>query len=144
MSNDTEARLAAIEARAAIWELVVRYAAAVDSYDYPALEGMFTADTEFISSTGETFATRAVVIDFLRDRAATDRWRVHTPTSLVLDRLDDAAAEGTVNGFAARALEDGSQMFFALRYDDAYVRDDGVWRFARRRVHDVRHLAPPR
>lgn len=145
MSGETtEARLADIEARNQLWELAVRYAAAVDAYDYPALEDMFTADAEFVAQTGEAFVSRAVIVDFLRERASTDRWRVHTPTSLVIEQLDSDSATGTVNGFAARALEDGSQMFFALRYADTYARDNGTWRFAKRLVHDVHHLAPPR
>lgn len=139
--TDLEARLRRLEDRAGLWDLVTRYAVAVDDEDYPTLEGLFADDAEFVGLSGSVTAGRDNIVAYLRDRSATaHKQRVHTPTSQIIDDLSDGRARGLVSCYAALFAYDGSESFFAFRYEDEYVQENGRWRFRRRRVHDVKHV----
>ena len=135
------ARLATLEAHAELWNLIARYANAVDDRDYEALGLMFTDDAVFDSSSGDHVQGATEVVDYLRIRAATDQWRIHAPTQLVLTALSPSAADGIVSGFAVRKLADGGQRTFGLRYRDRYHKTDSGWRFHRRAVYDIKHIS---
>jgi uncharacterized protein (TIGR02246 family) len=141
MTDELETRLRALEDRSALWELVSRYAMAVDDEDYEALRGLFAKDATFHGLQGEPAEGRDAIVAYLNHRAATaHRSRVHTPTSQVLDGVGSDSVEGTVACYAALFGTDDSKTFFAFRYADRYVREDGRWQFASRRVHDLTHI----
>ena len=52
MVEDVARRLRRLEDRAAIHDLVARYALAVDDHDYAALQGMYAADAVFRHAEG--------------------------------------------------------------------------------------------
>jgi hypothetical protein len=134
-------RIGRLEDRAELWDLICRYAIAVDDEDYGTLEKLFAPDAEFVGLSGDTTSGRDAVIDYLRERAATaHKQRVHTPTSQVIENLEGDRAAGLVSCYAALHSYDGSDSFFAFRYQDDYLRDAGRWSFGRRRVHAVKHL----
>jgi hypothetical protein len=140
-SEELTTRVRRLEDRAELWELVCRYAVAVDDEDYGTLETLFAPDAEFVGLSGDTTSGRDAVIDYLRERASTaHKQRVHTPTSQVLESLGEDRAEALVNCYAALFGHDGSETFFAFRYRDEYQRAAGRWSFRRRHVHDVKHL----
>jgi hypothetical protein len=142
-NGELERRLRQLEDRADLWELVSRYAVAVDDEDYGALEKMFAVDGEFIGSTGVPSHGRQAVADYLRERASVaHRDRVHTPTSQIIEHLARDTARGVVCGYAALFGRDGSDSFFSFRYADQYLREGGRWCFQSRRVHAVTHLQP--
>jgi uncharacterized protein (TIGR02246 family) len=143
MSDNDElaTRVRRLEDRAELWELVSRYAVAVDDEDYGTLAKLFVPEATFVGLSGDVTSGRDHVIDYLRERASTaHKQRVHTPTSQIVERLDVDRAAGLVCCYAALYGHDGSDSFFAFRYDDDYRRDAGRWCFERRRVHDVKHL----
>jgi hypothetical protein len=132
--------LQGLVARQALWDLACRYAMALDDWDEGTLADMFTADAEFEGIGGRRATGRTRVLEYLLDRPAGYRDRVHTPTSQLFSEVSTSRAEGTVNSFAAHIREGTSGDLLALRYDDVYVSESGQWRFARRKVHTVRHI----
>ena len=128
-------RIARLEARAEIQELLVRYALLIDDHDFDALGALFTADARF-GSPGGAHVGRADIVANYRARGAQYPISLHVARGVVLEFDDDEHAHGQVQGFSEQA--GGEQtVITAFRYDDAYRREDGHWRFASR---DVRTL----
>ena len=131
-------RLARLEDRARIQDLIAAYAIAVDDRDLDAVVSMFTEDGEFVRS-GVTSRGRDAIRAFYRD--AMDRYilTLHQPLSDLLS-LDGDHARGLLTGRAELAL-DGTLVLASYRYADEYVRRGEDWFFARR---DLRfHYAVP-
>lgn len=142
--EDLATRIRRLEDRSELWELVSRYAVAVDGEDYETLLGLFAKESEFAGLSGPPNVGRDKVVGYLRHRNDTDHVRrVHTPTSQFLDELDSDSATGVVSSYAALYSADGSLRFFAFRYQDRYVREDGRWKFARRTISQLTNLIPP-
>lgn len=135
---DLAERVRHLEDRSQLWELVARYANAVDDEDYATLERCFAKDAEFVGLSGNVTAGRDGVVAYLAERArAAHETRVHTPTSQVLTELGDDRAAGVVGCYAALFSRNEGDRFFAFRYEDHYTREDGRWMFRSRRVHQV-------
>jgi ketosteroid isomerase-like protein len=132
-----EQRIRRLEARVDIDELIARYALVMDNRDVAALPELFTADVVVESSRGGMHAVGrdAVVELFLA------RFRVLGPSNHVthdrivtFDAADPNHARGLVLSHAEMRVS-GESMVAALRYVDAYRRDNGRWQFASRRLH---------
>lgn len=130
-----EERLARVESRLALQELLGRYALAVDDHDLVALGACFTQDAVF-GSPNTTSSSRAEILEAFRGRFARYGATRHVPHFQVLHELDSSTARGTVVGYAETATAEDT-LVTAFRYDDDYVRDRDRWRFRRR---DVRTL----
>ena len=135
-SPDLSGRIAQLEAREAIRDLVARYGMAVDDRDIDAVADMFTSDAEFGLADGMVSNQgRQAVIDFYTERLTAFGATYHYPHSHLIeldpDRPDHAT--GTVNAHAELAL-DGRTLVTALRYDDRYRVEGGRWRFVERKV----------
>lgn len=138
---DTDDRLAALEHRIArledkdqIAELVVRYGDAVDAHDVPALRALFSDDARWAwaNGLGEGVGIDAV-IELLTGRFHTIDASLHVSHGHVIELDDDDADRATGVLFShAEVTREGTPMISALRYDDAYRRVDGTWRFAER------------
>ena len=112
MSDNDEllTRIRHLEDKEELWDLVCRYAVAVDDEDYGTLEKLFTPDAEFVGLSGDTTSGRTAVIDYLRERAATaHKQRVHTPTSQLVERFGEDRAGALVSCYAALLGHDGSE-----------------------------------
>ncbi|WP_173668124.1 nuclear transport factor 2 family protein [Thermobifida fusca] len=139
MVEDVARRLRRLEDRAAIHDLVARYALAVDDHDYAALQGMYAADAVF-RHAGAVLRGREAIVAFLQERAHLNGKTVHTPHTVVIDWVDDDTARGTVTGHAE--IERGGEFLVAaFRYDDTYVRGEGAWKF-QERTTKFRYVAP--
>jgi uncharacterized protein (TIGR02246 family) len=134
--HDIEARLARLEARHAISELVTRYALACDEHDLPALAALFTQDAEFDTPNGMMRATgRDAIID-LFDKVLSVRGPGYHWTHdhvIRFDRGSDHAASGLILSHA-ETIPNGVQSLAAMSYRDEYRLDGGAWRFARREL----------
>jgi hypothetical protein len=141
--GDLTERVRALEDKSELWELVNRYAVAVDDDDYGTLEGLFTEDASFLGLQGEPTVGVTAVVGYLRHRAETaHKGRVHTPTAQIIESLDGDKASGLVACYAALFAHDDTKTFFSFRYRDQYERHDGHWQFARRQVHGVTNIIP--
>ena len=136
MDGDVEQRLARLEARLQLQELLGRYALAVDDHDAEALAECFTEDAVFSSPNSPSTVGRAVVVEFFRERF--DRYgpTLHVPHFQVLHELGARAARGTVVAHAELATA-GDTLVTVFRYEDGYAFDGERWRFSRREVRTL-------
>ena len=142
VSDGLAERVAWLEAREEIGELVARYGMAVDDRDVQALADMFTSDAKFGSADGMVANQgRQAVIDFYTERMAAFGATYHYPHSHVIELDPDrpGRATGMVNAHAELAL-DGRTLVTALRYFDEYRVEDGRWCFVERKVAMIYYM----
>ena len=136
MTNaDLALRIDRLESESAIRALAARYCFAIDNHDLAAVRDLFTADARVLSRDG---VMNAVGQDAII-RQYEDRFRVLGPSNHVSHdhwvRLDEAVyhATGTLSSHAELWRND-QMMVTALRYEDVYRRENGVWRFSCREL----------
>jgi hypothetical protein len=130
--------------RLAIRELVEAYAHCADRRDARGQMALFTENTHFVvymdakaptpSQELHSRAALAPVFDDLNKYAATQHF-VGQSTILTLTA---SRATGEAYTMAHHLTVDGqkrSLMVAALRYDDTFVKDDGAWLFAERKLY---------
>jgi ketosteroid isomerase-like protein len=129
-----KARVDRLEARAAITELISNYASACDEHDMPRLIGLFTADACFDSPSGAMVANgriaiEAMFIELFKIRGPAFHW---THDVIVkVDPQNPDRATGRVYSHAETTPGDIVSLA-AMRYDDEYQRDGGIWRIKKR------------
>lgn len=133
--EDLERRVRAIEDRLAINDLVATYARAVDDRDMDGLRGLFSSDAVFDSTGGRAEGPDAVIA-YYEQRTAAFTASFHVPHAATVAFTGPDEATGIVSAHAEMAMPDGA-FWVALRYHDAYVREDGRWRFRERRVRQL-------
>jgi len=140
---DTESRIAELERRVreledkeAISELLVRYGQVVDDQDAVALRELFTDDARFHSANG-LMDGRGIdgVMQHLAGRWDMIKTSYHFTHGHIID-LDSADSDMATGVLFSHAeiVRDGVPMISALRYDDRYRREAGIWRFAERKL----------
>ena len=133
-NEDLERRVARLEAREEIRELVYRYSTAVDDRDTERLGQTFCVDGTFGHADGrDTHHGREAIQSFYRARLALMGPTFHYAHNHVISFQDESRAEGTVLAHAELALE-GTTYQVGLRYSDVYRREEGAWRFAVRTI----------
>jgi hypothetical protein len=130
-----ERRIARLESRAEIAELLTRYTFLIDDHEFDALGGLFTPDARFGSPGSAHVGREAIVANY---RALGDLYPItlHEARGFVLDFVDDDHARGQVTGFSEQASARHT-VITSFRYSDEYVRLDGRWRFASRQVRTL-------
>jgi ketosteroid isomerase-like protein len=133
-----------LQDRAAIHDLVMRYARAVDRRDFPGVAACFTPDAAY-----EGQLSRAGVADALaRLEAGLARWDVtqHLMANQLIELQGDAASCETY-ALAAHVRGEGAtrhELTVAVVYHDDLVRRGDGWLIAKRvaRTLFVRETAP--
>jgi uncharacterized protein (TIGR02246 family) len=132
------ARVQQLEDREAINRLFMEYRRCLDEKDFSGYAQLFTTDGEFIA-TGLSARGRAEIEELvdgmqgsLLTATAGDDIHVVANPEVVVDG-DRAAARSTWI-YIVRADEGGPSLCKVGHYDDELVREDGRWRFARRRA----------
>lgn len=134
MADELEVRVARIEARQSIQDLVIRYGMAVDDRDMATVGSLFTDDAVFRHGDDSIVNHgRDEIVDFYTDRLRAFGATYHYPHSHLIELADDTTATGVVCAHAELGI-DGRTYVTALRYHDRYRVDDGVWRFTERRL----------
>lgn len=128
MADRLVERLARLEARAEIQELVMRYFLACDDRDYATVAALFTDDATFGDSSG-----REAVVERLRSQQAAFGATIHSGHGTVIDFEGTDAASGVVLAHCEIATA-GTTTVGAMRYYDSYSRRDGRWLFSARRI----------
>jgi ketosteroid isomerase-like protein len=134
--EDLRRRVARLEAREEIGELVSAYAVACDEHDMPRLTGLFTVDAEFDSPSKVMVAKgrdaiAAMFVELFKIRGPGYHW---THDRFV--RFDDAdpdRATGLVLSHA-ETTPNAVPSLAAMKYDDVYRRVGGRWLFAKRTI----------
>ena len=130
--------------RLAIRELVEAYAHCADRRDAKGQMSLFTADTHFVvymnakdptpSQELHSCEALAPVFDDLNRYAAT----MHFVGQSTIQTLTGDRATGEAYTLAHHLSSDGgkrSLMIAALRYDDTFVKTEGAWLFAERKLY---------
>jgi 3-phenylpropionate/cinnamic acid dioxygenase small subunit len=123
--------------RADIQDVVNRYAWAIDSRDWAALDTCFTDDAyvDYSSNPGGRKGPYAEVRGWLERNLAAFAVMQHLMMNTDISLEGDRATVRTmmVNPMGAKTRE-GPPHFFYIggRYDDEFVRTDAGWRIARR------------
>jgi len=129
-----EERIARLEARTAIRELVARYCFAVDERDLDGIRRCFARAGIMRSLDGVMSARgREAVIEQFHGRFAVLGPSNHYTHDHVIefDDADATQATGTLNTHA-EVVRNGEFLLASLRYHDRYCLEEGDWRFAER------------
>jgi len=130
--------------RLAIRELVEAYAHCADRRDARGQMALFTADTHFVvymdaknpKPTQELHSREALapVFDDLNKYAATQHF---VGQSRILELTSNRATGDAYTMAHHLTVEGGKRrlMVAALRYGDTYVKKDGTWLFAERKLY---------
>lgn len=126
-----------LEDRAAIGDLVVAYAYAVDEKNWTAFASLFLpdADIDYLSAGGVA-GTPAEVVAWMPKAMEVFPWSLHSISTHRIEFQDDDHATGSVHVFARHGVTwEGKRelMDVSAIYHDRYVRTPEGWRFAARR-----------
>lgn len=130
-----EARIARLEARAQIHDLLVRYTLHIDDHEFDALGALF-APTALFGSPGSTHVGREAIVANYRRLGDVYPITLHEARGSLVEFDDDEHASGRVIGFSEQA-NDQHTVITSFRYRDKYVRLDGQWLFASREVQTL-------
>ena len=141
-TGPVEARLKALEDKDQIAQLLIDYGRHLDSRDLAAYAALFAADGEWIGGFG-TVAGRANIRAFMEKSLGTGPNRGgshHIMSNFVITVKGDTATAWSRWTFVTPS-ERGAAIAQAGRYDDTFVRENGVWKFKRRVASN--DTAPP-
>lgn len=140
--DDFALRLARLEARENIRELVARYGIAIDDHDLPGIASLFTSTAEFCSRDGVMQARgRDQIIDMFIGRFKALGISNHFTHDHIIELPAGAPdrATGLVTSHA-EVWRNGKALLGAMRYQDSYRLDEGEWRFERRELAFLYYL----
>ena len=130
-----DGRLARLEARAALSELVTYYCNAVDDRDFDTLLSLFADGAGFrhvAAPAGSATTGKEAIRRFFERRFETAPGpTLHVVHSQIVKFVDPEHARGLVTGRTETAAA-GTCEISALRYFDTYVVEDGKWKIAER------------
>lgn len=135
-----EARIAELEARLQLSELIGRYAHAVDDRDIDTVVRLFTPDGRYVHHGDFVAEGREELERFYRERLSEYGPTFHYSHSQILEFTRGSTATGIVSAHAELAI-DGRCVLGGIRYDDCYVRQEDRWRI-RERVVRFRYALP--
>ena len=132
----TPSRDAAVQAlldKEAIREVLRCYAYAVDQRDLDTVASCFLPNAEYQGSLGTGHIGEALVA--MRERIARYRSTMHLLANQHIDLHHDTATSNTYSIIYHRFMDEPCNLTVGVRYEDALVRTNDVWRIARRVVH---------
>lgn len=135
--TDIEKRLARIEARHEIENLIARYGRACDDRDTQGVADLFTEDGVFGTKNGASDAHGpAEIFELFNTRYHAMGISYHWSHDRLIEfpHEDLSSATGVIFSHI-EAVIDGKALLGGARYYDEYRCDDGVWRFRKRELH---------
>ncbi len=138
---ELQRRLARLEAREEIHDLLIDYARLLDAKDFHGYAGLFARDGQFVGAGGRFVATGAqeivalledMVPEYLAPVGGDD---VHLVCNIEIDVLgEDEARAASTWVYVVRGEGDVPRLAKVGHYEDELCREDGRWRFARRQA----------
>lgn len=129
-----ETRLRRMEDHESLRRLAGLYALAMDDRDMGLVAEIFTEHAVLTWKGGTPrYEGREQIVAFYRERLAPTGPSFHVTHDQLIewDERDADRATGVVCGHA-ETFAGGRQFVSAIRYEDSYLREGGVWRFAQR------------
>jgi uncharacterized protein (TIGR02246 family) len=137
-----EARVRMLEDKEQIAQLLIDYGRHLDRRDLAAFAALFATDGEWIGGFGKV-AGRANIQAFMEKSLGTGpngSGSYHVMSNFVIGVKGDTATAWSRWTFVTPG-ERGATIAQAGRYDDTFVRDNGMWKFKRRVASN--DTAPP-
>ena len=113
----------------AVYDVLVRYAHAIDSRDFDAVGECFAEDAHATYAGRDLPASRAAIVSFLRE-SVTSEASTHMVGGVRID-VEDDHARSEQTAFAVH-LEQGRVRLRGLRYLDRLERRQGGWQIVER------------
>jgi SnoaL-like protein len=132
-------RVALLEARNELSDLVARYCHLIDGRDFAGASELFDEDASF-TVPDERTTGRDAVRAFLQTQLERYEFTYHYVHSQVIDAIEGDRAHGVVDAHAEHG-EDGTCVLAGIRYVDAYRRAASGWRFQERELQ-IRYFLP--
>ncbi|CAB3735852.1 nuclear transport factor 2 family protein [Paraburkholderia rhynchosiae] len=122
------------EDRIAIQELNHRYAYFVDSFEVESWVDVFAPDAFFDESEfgNGVFVGHDAIRQYASSIAEKTAHLVHLMSNLIIWEGDSSSARGTVFGLVESMRKTGQRSRYQVKYDDEYVKLDGIWKIAKR------------
>jgi uncharacterized protein (TIGR02246 family) len=138
------ARLERLEDLAEIERLFYEYRRHLDARDMHAYSRLFTRDGEWSGRTGDAVGPEAIramlEANLTPNPPAPGATGWHIVSNPLIDLDGDRATASTTWALIRRAEGDEPKVELLGHYDDELAREDGRWRFKRRRAHlDIPH-----
>jgi hypothetical protein len=123
-----------LEDESALYRLAARYAQAVDRNDPGTLDELFTAGAVIEGPGFVINGLEAIrgIPGMLRERYRNTRHVLHQQIIAVSGDKAEGETYCTANHISAG--DPPSNLVWAIRYQDRFVREQGQWRFAHRRL----------
>ena len=147
------ARLKVLEDKEAIADVLIAYGRALDSRDFKTYASLFSRDGSWSGGLGKVTGGPQAIYDFMTSRIggggrgnAAPRAigfgsSYHIMSSFEIRVTGDTATASSRWAFVTAARGPGVQV--AGRYDDTFVREDGVWKIrSREAFNDLTAPAP--
>lgn len=134
-----EERVALLETRQELSDLVARYCHLIDARDFAGASELFEQDASFTVPDQRT-SGRDAVRDFLQRQLERYEFTYHYVHSQVIDTIEEDRARGVVDAHAEHG-EDGTCVLAGIRYLDVYRRSASGWRFHERDLQ-IRYFLP--
>lgn len=129
-----EAQVAALTDRAAITDVVTRYAIAIDSADWDGLASCFAAEAVLHFPNRELVGPAAIVA-YIQTATTGRSWQQHLIGSIAVRLEGDAAtARCGLQALQVMGSAPGEALLTAGTYHDRLARRDGEWRIVNRRL----------
>jgi SnoaL-like domain len=118
------------------------YCTYLDNGDYAAFETLWTEEGVF-EHPAETYAGLAGIRKFLSARPV-NKYMRHFCTNIMVDPTSDNSATGSASFLVLQSLPKSegppkpNPILFG-HYQDEFERQDGVWKFKRRKLTGLRH-----
>lgn len=130
MSEDLAAEIVRLRAFQQIQQLPIRYANCMDRKDIDALLPLFSDRI----SMGPAGKGREGVRVFYTKAWSGFQRSVHRISNHAVDLTSEDTATGHVYCLGEQQVADGKWNRLMMSYDDRYVLEDGLWRFAKRKL----------
>src|ERR1700728_667770 len=141
MVESIEARLARLEDLEAIRALLADYRRHLDGKDFRAYATLFARDGEFIAGENDTIRAQGpeaifALVDGMRGTLLTDQGGddVHVAVNEVIELDGDRATATSTWVYLIRGEGDVPEVSKIGHYEDLLTREDGHWKFLRRRA----------
>jgi uncharacterized protein (TIGR02246 family) len=141
-ASSVEARLKQLEDKEQIAQLLIDYGRHLDSRDLAAYASLFATDGEWVGGFG-TVKGRGEIKAFMEKSLGTGPNRnnsYHIMSNFTIAVTGDTATAWSRWTFVTPG-ERGAMIAQAGRYDDTFVRENGVWKFKKRVASN--DTAPP-
>ena len=136
--GDLAARVAVLEDRAEINNLMLAYGRTLDSRDFAGFADLWAADAEYVQGKGLGAKGPAAIRAVLERAFAQNGSGVHEPNFHVFFNIAIGPIEGehaaafSRSAFVAAGADGRLEVVIAAHYEDRFIREGGRWKFLRR------------